>query len=84
MEAHHIIEKRLVTGSNWKKSQMPSIELSKSVHRGYTNEWRKTVKYGTKYASGWVYKYRLYRASNFVYNGSRVLRMAARYTIWKM
>lgn len=84
MEAHHIIEKRLVKGSNWETSQMPSVELTKAVHRSYTNAWRKIVPYGTKYTPGLNYKYRLYKASNIVYKGNRVLKMAARYTIWKM
>lgn len=58
--------------------------ITMGVHKGYTKAWRETVKYGTRYVSGWAYKYQLYRASNSVYSGSRVLRMAARYTIWKM
>ena len=84
MEAHHIIEKRLVKGSRWSVSKMPSIELTKTVHRGYTNAWKAAVPYGTRYAPGLAYKYQLYRAANTVYKGSRVLRMAARYTIVRM
>ena len=84
MEAHHIIEQRLAKGSSWKAPQMPSIELTKSVHRVYTNAWRNTVPYGTRYTSGWAYKYQLYKASDSIYSGNRVLKMAARYTIWKM
>ena len=84
MEAHHVIEKRLVKDSNWQASQMPSIELTKSIHRIYTNKWRKALPYGTKYSSKLTYKIKLYRVSNSIYRGSRVLRMAARYTIFKM
>lgn len=84
MEAHHIVEKRLVKGSSWKASKMPSVELSKSVHRGYTNAWRNEVSYGTKYTPGLAYKYQLYKVSNSVYRRNRVLKMAARYIIWKM
>lgn len=63
---------------------MPSVELTKTVHRTYTNLWRREIAYGTKYADGIIYKYRLYKAANLVYKQSRVLRMAARYTIFKM
>lgn len=84
MEAHHIIEKRLVKGSSWNINKMPSIELSKTVHKGYTKAWRNAVPYGTRYSSGIAYKYKLYKASNAIYQNNRVLKMAARYTIWKM
>ena len=84
MEAHHIIEKRLAKGSSWSVSKMPSIELTKTVHAGYTKAWRAAVPYGTKYVPGLAYKYRLYKAANIVYKGNRVLKMAARYTIAKM
>ena len=84
MEAHHIIERRLVRGSSWNISQMPSVELTKTVHSGYTHAWRVAVPYGTRYVPGLAYKYQLYKAANTIYKGSRVLRMAARYTILKM
>lgn len=84
MQAHHVIERRLAKGSSWKISKMPSIEITPTVHQGYTKAWRNAVKYGTRYTSGLAYKYQLYKASNSIYSGSRVLRMAARYTIWKM
>ena len=83
-EVHHIIEQRLVKGSSWKVRKMPSISLDKTVHRSYTNAWRQQIKYGTRYRSGWRYKYQLYKATNKVYKHSRVLRMASRYTILKM
>ena len=84
MEAHHIIEKRLAIGSRWNVSQMPSVELNKTVHRIYTNAWRKEIAYGTKYTFGLAYKWRLFAASNKVYKGQRALKMAARYIILKM
>lgn len=84
MEAHHVIERRVATGSNWKSSQMPSVELSKSVHRGYTNAWRREVAYKTTFKRSLSFKWSLYKATNKIYKDSRVLRMAARYTIMKM
>ena len=67
-----------------KASQMPSVELTKTVHRVYTNAWKNQIPYGTRYKSGIAYKCLLYKASNVIYKGNRVLKMAARYTIWKM
>ena len=84
MEAHHIIEQRLAKGSSWKASKMPSVELTKEVHKGYTNAWRKQVAYGTKYNPTISYKFKLYKAASTIYKGNRVLNMAARYTIMKM
>ena len=84
MEVHHIVEQRLAKGSRWQMTKMPSVALTKTVHRGYTNQWRAQVKYGTRYAKSIAYKYRIYKAANVVYRRNRVLRMAARYIIWKM
>ena len=84
LEAHHVIEKRLVKGSNLRVSKMPSVELTHSVHRGYTNAWRIQLAYGTRYTSGIAYKVRLYKVVNTVYKGNRVLKMAGRHTIFIM
>ena len=84
MEVHHIVEQRLAKGSRWQMTKMPSVALTKTVHRGYTNQWRAQVKYGTRYAKSIAYKYRIYKAANVVYRRNRVLKMAARYIIWKM
>lgn len=83
MEAHHIIEKRLTKGSNWKASQMLLVELTKTVYRVYTNAWKNRVPYETRYKSGIAYKCLLYKASNVIYKGNRGLKMAARYTYGK-
>lgn len=83
-EIHHIIEKRLVKKSKWNQNKMPSVALDKATHRGYTNAWRKAIKYGTEYEKKISYKYKLYKKANEVYKHNRVLRMAARYTILKM
>ena len=84
LEVHHILEKRFVRNSRWKPSKMPSIKLNKAVHRIYTNAWRKEIAYGTHYSRSLAFKMKLYFAANRVYKESRVLRMAARYTILKM
>ena len=78
METHHITEKRLVEGSMWKISQMPSIEPTKTVHRVYINAWSSEIPCGIRYVAGLAYKYKLYKAANSVYEYSGVLRIAVK------
>lgn len=72
-EIHHVIEQRLAKPYNVNTNKMPSIALSKSTHRIYTNNWRKQIAYG----SGKVSKWTIYKASKAVYKGNRVLKYAS-------
>ena len=47
---HHIIEKRFADSlKSGSESEMLSIALDKTVHKGYTKAWREILKYGKKY-----------------------------------
>ncbi len=82
MEAHHIIERRLIKDSvKYNVNTMPSIELTKEAHQVYTDAWKATVPYRTYFKNTLSYRWKLYKAANHVYKNDRVLRMAARYTL---
>ena len=51
LEVHHIVEKRFSEqlGFGRTGSGMPSIALSKTEHRNYTNDWRKYAGYGKQH-----------------------------------
>ena len=46
LETHHLIEKRFAGIFGVKQSEMPSINIPKDAHRGYTNAWRNEIGYG--------------------------------------
>ncbi|MBR0457789.1 MAG: hypothetical protein IJJ26_00995 [Victivallales bacterium] len=46
LETHHLIEKRFAGKFGVKQNEMPSINIPKDVHRGYTNDWRNEIGYG--------------------------------------
>ena len=51
LEAHHIIEKRLVKYLNINPDDILSVALTKEEHRAFTNAWRKYFEYGMDYST---------------------------------
>ena len=49
LEAHHIIEQRLVKHLGIDISNMLSVAVTKSEHQVFTNAWRKAFAYGMDY-----------------------------------
>ncbi len=50
MEAHHIIEKRLVQYLDIATDTMLSVALTKEEHQKFTNAWRAWFPYGMDYS----------------------------------
>ena len=77
LEVHHIVEKRFGTSLEIKnQNTMPSIALSKTEHRKYTNSWRKNAEYGKEHT-----KKEILNAAINVYSDNPKLLGAAIYTI---
>ncbi len=49
LEAHHIVEKRLVKHLNIDANTMLSVAVTPEEHRVFTNMWREFIPYGTNY-----------------------------------
>ena len=51
LEVHHIVEKRFAKEIGYAKTggKMPSIALTKDVHRKFTNKWREIIGYGVPF-----------------------------------
>ena len=50
LQAHHIIEKRLVTHLGINADDMLSVALTTTEHQKFTNAWRSMIPYGSDYS----------------------------------
>ena len=77
LEVHHIVEKRFGESLEIDNTNdMPSVALSKTEHRGYTNDWRKNAGYGKSHTPKDILK-----AAITTYSNNPKLMGAAIYTI---
>ena len=50
LQAHHIIEQRLVKHLGINVGEMLSVAVTPAEHQKFTNAWREIFKYGTNYS----------------------------------
>ena len=80
LEAHHVVEKRLVKYLGIDSSSMLSVAVTKSEHQKFTNAWRGIIKYGTDYST--LGKDEIYAAAKAVYKDYPDLIQAAYTTLF--
>ena len=76
LEAHHIVEKRLVQHLGIEISNMLSVAVTKSEHQVFTNAWRSIFPYGMDYSDVTIEM--LWDAAQVVYEGYPELLDAAK------
>ena len=76
LEAHHIIERRLVRHLGIDVDDMLSVALTKAEHRQFTKAWREIFKYGMDYSS--LTREDIWDAAQIIYEGYPELIEAAK------
>lgn len=76
LEAHHIIEQRLVKHLDIDVKTMLSVAVTKAEHQKFTNAWRKTFEYGMDYST--LKKSDIWKAAQKIYKDYPELLNAAK------
>ena len=76
LEAHHIIEKRLVKHLNIDVKTMLSVAVTKTEHQKFTNAWRSVFQYGMDYST--LGKTDIWKAAQQIYRDYPELLKAAK------
>lgn len=50
LDAHHIIEQRLVKHLGFNTDEMLAVAVTKSEHQAFTNAWRNLIGHGYNYS----------------------------------
>lgn len=80
LEAHHIIEQRLVKHLGFNLNEMLSVAVTKSEHRMFTKAWRDIFNYGMDYSKIGVDD--IWEAAQSIYKDYPDLLEAARKTLF--
>ena len=80
LQAHHIIEQRLVKHLGIDVGEMLSVAVTPAEHQKFTNEWRKFFKYGTNYKDLKIED--IWEAAKEIYKDYPELLKAARKTLF--
>ena len=80
LQAHHIIEKRLVKYLGINANEMLSVAVTAAEHQKFTNAWRDIFKYGTDYSK--LTKNDIWKAAQKIYKDYPELLKAAKKTLF--
>ena len=80
LQAHHIIEKRLIKHLGINANDMLSVAVTAAEHQKFTNAWRSVFKYGTNYSV--LTKNDIWKAAQEIYKDFPELLQAARKTLF--
>jgi hypothetical protein len=80
LQAHHIIEQRLVKHLGINVGEMLSVAVTPAEHQKFTNAWREIFKYGTNYSELEIED--IWKAAQTIYKDYPELLEAARKTLF--
>jgi hypothetical protein len=81
LQAHHIVEKRLVNAIGIADHKlMKSVAVTKAEHQAFTNPWRQVIPFGTDYST--LSKDYIWEAAQEIYKDAPELMKAAQETVF--